>query len=71
MLSCFTIIDNDSAVSSSHSSCRPSVKFIIEENVIIVLNNECGFLERNIRAVCDVGRTTKGKHKYGYIGQCC
>ena len=25
--------------------------------------------ERNIRAVCDVGRSTKGKHTLGYIGQ--
>ena len=34
----------------------------------MVLNNEEGFLEQNIRYLCDVGRSTKGKHKYGYIG---
>jgi len=33
-----------------------------------VYNNELGFEELNIRAVCDVGSTTKGKHKFGYIG---
>jgi len=33
-----------------------------------VYNNELGFEEQNIRAVCDVGSTTKGKHKFGYIG---
>ena len=54
--------------SSDDSSGCPSVKFVIDENVISVLNNERGFLEKNIRAVCDIGRTTKGKHKYGYIG---
>ena len=29
---------------------------------------QVGFTERNIRALCDVGRTTK-KHTVGYIGQ--
>ena len=33
-----------------------------------MLNNEQGFEEQNIRYLCDVGRSTKGKHKYGYIG---
>ncbi|KAL3860253.1 hypothetical protein ACJMK2_010402, partial [Sinanodonta woodiana] len=47
----------------------PSAKFIIDEQCIMVLNNECGFTEENVRALCDVGRSTKGKHKFGYIGQ--
>ncbi|XP_039991364.1 protein NO VEIN isoform X3 [Xiphias gladius] len=47
----------------------PSLAFVVERNCITVLNNEIGFQERNIRAICDVGRSTKGKHKYGYIGQ--
>ncbi|KAL3859496.1 hypothetical protein ACJMK2_009715 [Sinanodonta woodiana] len=54
---------------SSESDICPSAKFIIDEKFIIVLNNECGFSEKDIRALCDVGRSTKGKHKYGYIGQ--
>ena len=33
------------------------------------MNNECGFEEKNIRAICDVGKSTKGKHKFGYIGK--
>ena len=33
------------------------------------MNNELGFEEKNIRAICDVGKSTKGKHKYGYIGK--
>ena len=48
----------------------PSVKFVVEKDCIRVLNNECGFAEKNIRAICDVGRSTKGKHKFGYIGGC-
>uniref|UniRef100_A0A4W3JPJ6 Wu:fj29h11 n=2 Tax=Callorhinchus milii TaxID=7868 RepID=A0A4W3JPJ6_CALMI len=47
----------------------PSLLFVVESNCITLLNNECGFEENNIRAICDVGHSTKGKHKYGYIGQ--
>lgn len=46
----------------------PSVKFLINEEGVTVMNNELGFGEKNIRALCDVGRSTKGKHKFGYIG---
>lgn len=47
----------------------PSLKFVISESMITVFNNEIGFLEKNIRAICDVGRSTKGAHRSGYIGQ--
>ncbi|KAM3842547.1 uncharacterized protein ACN63O_022346, partial [Diretmus argenteus] len=47
----------------------PALAFVVERDRITVLNNETGFQEKNIRAICDVGRSTKGKHKYGYIGQ--
>ncbi|XP_021342125.1 uncharacterized protein LOC110442712 isoform X2 [Mizuhopecten yessoensis] len=47
----------------------PSVKFITRQDSVIVLNNECGFEEKNVRALCDVGKSTKGKHTFGYIGQ--
>jgi len=46
----------------------PSLQFHIDADTITVYNNELGFEEQNIRAVCDVGSTTKGKHKFGYIG---
>ncbi|KAJ8246365.1 hypothetical protein GJAV_G00266920 [Gymnothorax javanicus] len=48
---------------------QPALAFVLEKDCVTVLNNESGFEERNIRAICDVARTTKGKHKYGYIGQ--
>lgn len=44
------------------------MKFVVDETCITVMNNECGFQEPNIRAICDVGKSTKGKHKFGYIG---
>lgn len=47
----------------------PALAFVVERDCISVLNNETGFQEKNIKAICDVGRSTKGKHKYGYIGQ--
>ena len=47
----------------------PSLVFIISETAITVLNNEVGFSEKNIRAICDVGKSTKGVHRSGYIGQ--
>ena len=38
------------------------------EGGIIVLNNEQGFSAENIRALCDVGNSTK-KGSAGYIGK--
>ena len=47
----------------------PSLLFVLERDRIVILNNEIGFEEKNIRALCDVGRSTKGKLRYGYIGK--
>ncbi|KAM6951488.1 uncharacterized protein FYW47_015000 [Aplochiton taeniatus] len=51
------------------TEAMPALAFVVERDCVTVLNNESGFQERNIRAICDVGRSTKGKHKCGYIGQ--
>ena len=40
----------------------------MDNDCISVFNNESGFEEKNVRALCDVGQSTKGKHKFGYIG---
>nr|XP_040032429.1 protein NO VEIN isoform X2 [Gasterosteus aculeatus aculeatus] len=53
----------------SEVAADPALVFVLKKDSITVLNNEVGFQEKNIRAICDVGRSTKGKHKYGYIGQ--
>lgn len=47
----------------------PALKFIVGPSSVVVLNNELGFSEKNVRAICDVGRSTKGAHHSGYIGQ--
>ncbi|CAI9778566.1 unnamed protein product [Fraxinus pennsylvanica] len=46
----------------------PTLVFILQEKGIIVLNNEQGFSAENIRALCDVGNSTKKSH-LGYIGK--
>lgn len=43
--------------------------FVVQKDCITILNNECGFEEKNVRAICDVGKSTKGKHTCGYIGK--
>ena len=57
------------ASGSTPSSFVPSLKFMLSKSCIVVLNNELGFSERNIRAICDVGRSTKDRNASGYIGQ--
>ncbi|XP_078257611.1 LOW QUALITY PROTEIN: uncharacterized protein LOC144594664 [Rhinoraja longicauda] len=60
---------DDNSYPPFDDEATPSLLFVVERDCIILLNNECGFEEKNIRAICDVGCSTKGKHKYGYIGQ--
>ncbi|GER41663.1 histidine kinase [Striga asiatica] len=48
---------------------EPTLTFILREEGIIVLNNEEGFSAKNIRALCDVGNSTKKGHSAGYIGK--
>eukprot|EP00741_Cyanophora_paradoxa_P009246 tig00001416_g8956.t1 len=45
----------------------PSLAFVLDGSRVDVYNNETGFTERNVRALCDVGRSTKEKQT-GYIG---
>ncbi|MCL7027725.1 hypothetical protein MKW94_028800 [Papaver nudicaule] len=50
-------------------SVKPTLVFILQETGIVVLNNERGFSAQNIRALCDVGNSTKKGAGAGYIGQ--
>ncbi|RCV40380.1 hypothetical protein SETIT_9G048500v2 [Setaria italica] len=47
---------------------EPTLAFILQENGIVVLNNERGFSAQNIRALCDIGNSTKKGSNRGYIG---
>ncbi len=57
---------DDNQYSNANS---PTLVFLIESNSITLFNNELGFEEKNIQAICAVGASTKGKHKQGYIGR--
>ncbi|CAF4681057.1 unnamed protein product [Rotaria sp. Silwood1] len=48
--------------------CVPTLRFILSSERILVCNNEIGFQPCNISAICNVGASTKGKHKQGYAG---
>ena len=58
----------DTALMDAESEEKPSVAFIVDKDRVTILNNECGFEDKNIRAICDIGKSTKGKHTKGYIG---
>ena len=60
--------DNSYNVDNFSLNETATVAFILEQDRITILNNEFGFSEANIRAVCDVGKSTKGAHRKGYIG---
>nr|XP_032823228.1 protein NO VEIN-like isoform X2 [Petromyzon marinus] len=60
---------DDNSYPSGPDAQPPSLLFVVENDRVTLLNNEVGFSERNVRYICDIGKSTKGKHKYGYIGQ--
>ncbi|RDX88172.1 hypothetical protein CR513_30268, partial [Mucuna pruriens] len=48
---------------------EPTLTFILQDSGIVVLNNERGFSGQNMRALCDVGNSTKKGSIAGYIGK--
>ncbi|CAF1517495.1 unnamed protein product [Rotaria sordida] len=58
--------DND--YSKLNNEIIPKLKFIINNKHITIYNNENGFQKQHIKAICAVGKSTKGKHKEGYCG---
>lgn len=53
----------------NHYECsKPTLRFMLSSQRILVCNNEVGFQANNIAAICNVGASTKGKHKQGYAG---
>lgn len=48
----------------------PMIKFIIQDNKLILQNNEKGFTKENVWALCGIGESTKRNKKLlGYIGE--
>lgn len=46
----------------------PMLVFILQSKRIVVVNNELGFSPANMKALCDVGSSTKSGSGAGYIG---
>ena len=59
--------DNSYSVAKAKGE-KPFLAFRVYQDKIIVESNEDGFSERNIRAICSVGNSTK-KQSAGYIGE--
>ena len=53
---------------NQYEGVTPTLRFSLSNNRILVCNNEMGFQPTNISAICNVGASTKGKHKQGYAG---
>ncbi len=47
----------------------PQLAFYLEQQRLVTVNNEVGFTEANIQAICSVGASSKSKNKTGYIGE--
>ena len=51
-----------------HDGVAPSLSFQLEHDRLVVINNEVGFAEINVKALCSAGESSK-KNKKGYIGE--
>jgi hypothetical protein len=47
---------------------KPFLRFVRRNGVLLVQNNETGFEEKNVRALCSIGESSKTK-AFGYIGE--
>lgn len=47
---------------------KPELQFRLTNTSLIITNNESGFLEKHVKAICKVGVSTKDKRQ-GYIGE--
>jgi hypothetical protein len=47
---------------------KPKIAFKVAPRGILVLNNEKGFEEPQVRSLCSIGKSTKSKSR-GYIGK--
>ncbi|EPS73278.1 hypothetical protein M569_01478, partial [Genlisea aurea] len=47
----------------------PTLVFILQDKAIILLNNEKGFSDCDVRSLCDIGNSAKRNRKAGFIGK--
>jgi hypothetical protein len=53
---------------SYRDGVQPTLKIQLNRRAVVVFNNEVGFSQKNIVAICNIGGSTKEGQK-GYIGQ--
>jgi len=63
----FELIQN--AEDNEYKDFKPTIRFIIDTDYLIIRNNERGFDEKNVWALCGIGETTKTNKSLGYIGE--
>lgn len=51
-----------------HNGVLPHLSFNLSPEWLVLVNNEVGFSEEHVSALCDVGKSSKAKKK-GYIGE--
>lgn len=63
----YELIQN--AEDNEYAAQEPLLRMIIEDDNLKIWNNEKGFTEQNIEALCSVGKSTKKLKASGYIGE--
>ena len=63
----FELIQN--ADDNKYENSKPTIRFIIDSDRLIIQNNEKGFEEENVKKLCEIGGTTKENKTLGYIGE--
>ncbi len=48
---------------------KPELRITVNDDFLLVQNNEVGFLDENVDAICNIGDTTKKDKRLGYIGE--
>lgn len=51
------------------SGVTPHLTLEVTPSRLVVVNNEVGFTEDNVKSICSVGASSKSKQKSGYIGE--
>ena len=51
-----------------HPGCTPTLRMVAAQNKLLFVNNEAGFREKDILALCSIGASTKKASDAGYIG---
>ncbi|EDO05181.1 DnaJ-like protein subfamily C member [Babesia bovis T2Bo] len=47
----------------------PEIGFVLDRSGIVVINNECGFTDSDVKALCDIGSSSKTNSSRDLIGQ--